>query len=44
MDYIFTNQIETTRIELKHEFQDMIKPTTISQNASNPSEDPPEGN
>ena len=43
LDYIFTNQIETTRIELKHELQDMIKPTTISQNASNPSEDPPEG-
>ena len=44
LDYIFTNQIETTRIELKHELQDMIKPTTISQNASNPSEDPPENN
>lgn len=44
LDYVFTNQIETTRIELKHEMQDLIKPTTLSQDPLQISQDQPSGN
>ena len=32
LDYLFTNHVETTRIELKHELQDQLSPIVPQPN------------